>query len=72
MIPAKIPAGTTLAQWQTYAIELEAHEAHWKELEPDRMAFDTDVEYESAMRHWTFESMVSAPNQPGYYRANND
>ena len=74
----KIPAGTTEKQWAEYHQDVEEHKAYQESIKPNEKDF-TDVfgvldesAYNQAIKRWQFERLLGAPNEPGYYRANND
>lgn len=66
------PKGTTAAQWIAYNIEkkefLEMMEAN----RPDPRTFENANDYNRANSEWCKELAMNFPNEPGYYRANND
>jgi len=78
----KHPKGTTLEQWQAYEKSQAEHESYYKSIEPKKSDYgyinnmppDAEGEraYESAYSEWHMQLHCSAPNKPGYYRANND
>jgi len=68
----KIPAGTTQAQWDRYNDELCEHEAYCAKIKPKREDFETEDGFSAAMGEWFKVRFMDAPNEPGYYRANND
>lgn len=75
MIPFKLPKGTTLEQWEKYEKELEAHEIYCANTRPLIESYtgpNSVTEYEHAMTEWETMRFCDRPNEPGYYRANND
>lgn len=64
-IPKIIPKGTTREQWEQYERECEAHEKRMRPLKP---ADTTSREH----AEWLAFYCMDAPNEPGYFRANND
>ena len=74
----KFPAGTTKEQWDAYEIEKAEHEAYCDRIEPKEKDFTDEFgclderAYNMAMREWDRVRLMDAPNEPGYYRANND
>lgn len=65
-------AGTTQAQWDRYNDELIEHQIYCDKIRPKRENFETQVEYDAAFSEWQKILFMDAPNEPGYYRANND
>lgn len=63
---------TTKEQWDAYERELKAHEERVKREEPVRNNFSAAFDYECALAEWERMRSMDAPNEPGYYRANND
>lgn len=61
---------TTWEAWMQYAEDLKAHELRMQEKEPVRDEDSPD--YYIAKSKWDMEFAMTAPNKPGYYRANND
>lgn len=76
----KLPKGTTEQQWFDYHEEVIKHEQHVKDCQPQKedMEFnDTEVgfnerKFNAAYSAWEMMRSCDRPNQPGYYRANND
>jgi len=68
----KLPAGTTQAQWDRYEIAVKEHEASCEKRKPMQIEYPTFTDYIAAVNKWKFESLCDAPNEPGYFRANND
>jgi len=66
------PKGTTKEQWDQYELDLKLHELRMSKTEPCRCDYATKEAYDSAHSKWQFDSLMDAPNEPGYYRANND
>jgi hypothetical protein len=66
------PYGTTKEQWDQYQEEMNTHEQRMEKKKPNRADYEHAEEYYSAHQHWIMESLMDAPNKPGYYRANND
>jgi hypothetical protein len=74
----KYPAGTTKEQWDRYNAEMAKHTAYMEANKPIRQKYadefgevDDDA-YNAALNRWRLEGLMDAPNEPGYYRANND
>lgn len=75
----KMPEGTTQEQWDRYEIDQKNHEAWVKgrrEFLIEVLLKAQDVGFVDAEKYFMREldeiSSMSAPNRPGYYRANND
>lgn len=84
----KIPAGTTQEQWDAYYKAVEKHEARCERTVPlaSKYGYEpTGLEseggwtieggedaYHKAVSEWRMMRSCDAPNEPGYYRANND
>ena len=81
-IPEKLPKGTTLEQWERYAVDMARHEEYYQKTKPTKAAYgyiggmppDAEHEraYENAYSEWHMNYSCFEPNKPGYYRANND
>lgn len=78
-IPAKawnemkgVMEDTSLPEWQKYYADLKAHNDTYAKAKPVRENFPSENEYLIALNNWSFDEAMSAPNKPGYYRANND
>lgn len=76
----KLPKGTTEQQWFDYheralkheeRIEREMPQKEDMEFNSSENGFD-EQKYNAAHSEWQMMSSCDAPNQPGYYRANND
>ena len=46
--------------------------SYYARIKPKPEDFTSVVDYMSACNDWQFDEAMSAPNKPGYYRANND
>lgn len=70
----KDPMGrkTTVAEWDKWLKETSDFYAWMDGREPNREAYETEVEYNSAMSEWNMARSMDRPNEPGYYRAAND
>ena len=66
------PKGTTEAQWKQYEAELREHEERVERERPDPENYPSEAAYMSAVSEWKMMRSCDAPNEPGYYRANND
>lgn len=59
-----------------YEKDLENHNSFYELRKPKREKFpdgpDGDREWHTAFNKWAMDESMSAPNKPGYYRANND
>jgi len=58
--------------WQQYNAEAKKHYEKYALLKPMRAEFQSQAEYETALSKWSQDEAMSAPNKPGYWRANND
>lgn len=65
-------ADTSSPEWERYYADLKAHKEFMKLRQPRVLDFQTLADYQNAYSRWQFDSAMSAPNKPGYYRANND
>ena len=79
MIPNPIPKGTTREQWERYELEKKNHETHIQNQKDFLQAVLSSVDehgMEKTFRMFNDDLNKSlsmdAPNEPGYYRANND
>lgn len=79
MIPETLPEGTTLEQWNNYEMERLNHEARIRNKREFLLRVTTrchsvgpGVAFAEIMIEIDKESSMDAPNEPGYYRANND
>lgn len=80
--PKILPKGTTQEQWDRYQEDLKNHEEICERKKPKKSDFGfignmpPDYEglkaYENAYSNWHMMYCCDAPNEPGYYRANND
>jgi len=66
------PKGTTEAQWKQYEADLKEFEERMLLKKPEPQFYLDADKYDSDIRKWKMESLMDAPNEPGYYRANND
>jgi len=62
----------TKEQLDRYNNELFEHEQYCAKIKPKREDFETDDEFSAAMSEWFKIRFMDAPNEPGYYRSNND
>lgn len=62
----------TYPEWERYAVELKAHELRMQAKEPKREYYPVPPHYFKALHDWEQEFFMTAPNKPGYERANND
>lgn len=63
---------TSKEQWDKYYADLKAHEQRMDDTKPMRCNFQDDDAFHNAMVEWDRARFCDAPNEPGYYRANND
>ena len=84
----KYPAGTTKEQWDNYEIRKAEHDAYCERTMPLASQFGYEPNgiesqggwtieggeeaYHNAVSQWKMMRSMDAPNEPGYYRANND
>jgi hypothetical protein len=68
----KLPKGTTEQQWFDYHEKVSRHEERVVREMPDPENYPTEKSYDSAVSEWKMMRSCDAPDQPGYYRANND
>ena len=68
----KYPSGTTKAQWDQYEQEKREHDEYYARIKPKPEDFPAPEFYKVAFDQWSFDEAMSAPNKPGYFRANND
>lgn len=66
------PKGTTKEQWDKYYADLKAHDEYCERVKPQAELFSSEKAYENALSEWRMMRSCDAPNEPGYYRANND
>lgn len=67
-----VPKGTTEQQWRDYHNEMLRHEAYYNERRPKSEDFKEFSQWNTALTQWLMDKSCMAPNEPGYYRANND
>lgn len=65
-------AKTESPEWQRYYADLAKHNSYYDGRKPKRENFASDAEWLTAFNEWSMDEAMSAPNKPGYYRANND
>jgi len=84
-ITKKYPEGITKEQWDDYEIKVEAHEKfiadyrfyldricnHLKWVDPNKAWVPEEIR-ERISSEIRMSHSMDAPNEPGYYRANND
>ncbi len=83
--PTKLPKGTTQAQWDEYQKKCQAHEDYIAKYRFYLARICSYLEWKKPSQTWTVDeirstiereidmaSSMDAPNEPGYYRANND
>jgi hypothetical protein len=58
--------------WENYFAQKASFEKMMNEIKPTRENFATDEEFQAQMREWKQSLSMDAPNEPGYFRANND
>lgn len=68
----KLPKGTTESEWFRYHEKMISHEERVSREEPDLEKYANEESFESAVSEWSMMRSMDMPNQPGYYRANND
>lgn len=66
------PKGTTAAQWLAFNIEQKEFLERMEAKRPNAKMFDNPEDYRRAYNEWQRSLFMDAPNEPGYYRANND
>lgn len=79
MIPKTLPAGTTQEQWERYELDQKNHESR---IQNKRDFLQAVIDYSTThtltqtYEHFAAEldmaQSMDAPDEPGYYRANND
>lgn len=68
----KLPKGTTEQQWFEYHDSVLKHEERIVRTRPNTADYSTIEAYHAATQEWEMMRSCDAPNQPGYFRANND
>lgn len=56
----------------SYEKSLAHHKMYYDARKPKREDFASDIAWHTAFNKWAMDESMSAPNKPGYYRANND
>lgn len=67
-----LPEGTTKAQWDQWLLDISTFERRMDARKPKRINFELVGDYDRACLNWEIAKSCDAPNEPGYYRANND
>jgi hypothetical protein len=67
-----LPKGTTEDQWRRYHADTVSHNAYYDAKRPNIEDFNDYDSWNTKLTQWLMDKMCSAPNEPGYYRANND
>ena len=67
-----IKEGTTEEQWIHYLKACEDFSDRMNQSRPVLSDFKDTDSFETAIRRWNESLSMDAPNEPGYYRANND
>lgn len=62
----------TREEWDRYYDEKEAFDKKMEAKRPDPLLYSSPEQYCEAMEEWRRACSMDAPNEPGYYRANND
>lgn len=67
-----LPKGTTESQWRRYHEDMLRHTAHYEAKRPKIEHFSNADDFRTAYSEWDINRSCFRPNEPGYYRANND
>ena len=68
----KYPKGTSKAQWDQYEKELIEFDRKMNDRKPRLENYTDYSRFEKDMAEWRMALHCDCPNEPGYYRSNND